>query len=401
MPGDSLLEISIQKRLQAFTLDVELEAGAGITVLFGPSGAGKTLTLEAVAGLLTPDAGYIAVNGECVFDGARGVNVPPQRRRVGYVMQDYALFPHLTAAENIAFGLTGLSAGEKRRMVEEMLEIMRLEGLGDRRPHQLSGGQQQRVALARALITRPRVLLLDEPFAALDTPLRSRLRRDLLEVKQRFDLPILFVTHDLEEAHMLADQMAVYDEGRVLQVGPPREVLQRPANRTVARFTGAKNIFSGQVIYAGDEGLRIATRRATLWAPPAPYAVGTRLDCCVRPEHITLVHPERSISRSEPEVQLTGRILEELDQGTYYTLFFHIDEPADTGSRVGGAMIDLEIDLSSHAYRRLGVVRQKQWTVAIKQSAVHILGPAREPFFEGPAPQPEPDFDAESNKLNA
>ncbi len=331
-----------------------------------------------------------------MFDSVRGINLPPQRRRVGYVMQDYALFPHLTVAENIAFGLTGHSAREKQQIVGEMLEMMRLEGLGDRRPDRLSGGQQQRVALARALVTQPRVLLLDEPFAALDTPLRSRLRRDLVEVKQHFDLPILFVTHDLEEAHILADQMAVYNDGQVLQIGSPREILQRPANRTVARFTGAKNIFSGRVVYAGDDGLRIATRRATLWAPPALYAVGTRLDCCVRPEQVTLLQPERSAHRPEREVQLTGYIVDELDHGTYYTLFYCIDDPSTwTPSNSGRtrAFIDLEIELSSHAYRRLGIAYQKQWTVAIKQSAVHILGPAREPFFEGPAPQPTPEFD--------
>lgn len=384
-----MLQLRVRKRLSSFTLDVDLSVDGGLTVLFGPSGAGKTLTLRAVAGLLTPDSGRIVIDDNLVFDSRRNLNLPPQRRRVGYVMQDYALFPHLTVAENIAFGLSGRPMRGQQQIVDDMLRLVRLEGLGPRRPRQLSGGQQQRVALARVLVTRPRVLLLDEPFAALDTPLRSRLRRDLLDVRQRFDVPILFVTHDLEEAHMLADQMAVYDEGRVLQVGAPREILQQPADRTVARFTGAKNIFSGEVVYAGDDGLRIATRRATLWTPPAPYPAGAYLDCCVRPEHVTLLRPERRESRSEREVQLSGRIVEEMDHGTHHTLFFRIDELAACGEDED--VIDLEIELSSHAYRRLGVDDQKEWAVALKQSAVHILGPARVPFFEGPAPQPTPE----------
>lgn len=386
-----MLTLRISKRLPEFTLDVDLRTGAGLTVLFGPSGAGKTLTLRSVAGLVTPDAGRIDIEGDVLFDSAGGIDVPPRRRRVGYVMQDYVLFPHLSVRDNIAFGLAGMDYGDRRARVDEMLDLMRLDGLGERRPQELSGGQQQRVALARALVVRPRVLLLDEPFAALDTPLRSRLRRDLLEVRHHVRVPVLFVTHDLEEAHMLADQMAVYDAGRVLQIGSPEEILQRPSNRTVARFTGARNIFSGEVVEASADGLRIDTRRTTLWAPPASYRVGAAVECCVRPEHVTLLHPERMRERTEREVVLAGHIIEELNHGAYHTLFFGLDDPptATSAAAAGpGGVVDLEIQVSDHAYRRLKVAHQKAWHVAIKQSVVHILGPAQEPPFEGPAPQP-------------
>jgi len=390
-------QISIHKHLPRFTLDINFSFDKETVVLFGPSGAGKSMTLQAIAALLRPDMGHIELNGVTLFDSQMGLNLPPQQRRIGYVMQDYALFPHLTVRQNIAFGLYGLPQATQQTRISEMIELLRLEGLEQRKPRHLSGGQQQRVALARALVTQPRLLLLDEPFAALDTPMRARLRRELLALQRRIQLPTLLVTHDLAEAHMLADRMAVIDDGQLLQIGPPNDLLQYPATRNVARFTGARNIFVGRIITQDAQGYQIKTRRATLYAPLArqssrainpPYAIGTIVECCIRPELITLVRPNEEARRAgRRETLLPATIIEELNHGILHTLFLHIKE-----TNTPAHHIDLEIELSDRAYRLLGVATRKQWTLAIKQEDLHLIGPAIFPYFEGPAPQPTVDW---------
>lgn len=234
-----MLEIRIQKRLRDFSLDIDLRLPGGMTVLFGRSGMGKSMTLTCVAGLQKPDEGRIVVNGRVLFDSAANINLPPQQRRVGYVTQDYLLFPHLTVAQNVAFGLHRHPRQEREAIVREALAWVGLEKLAQQRPSELSGGQQQRVALARALVTRPQVLLLDEPFSALDSPTRRRLRQDLLRLQQEQGVPILFVTHDLAEAIMLGDQLAVIADGQLLQLDAPQQVRQRPTNALVAELMGS------------------------------------------------------------------------------------------------------------------------------------------------------------------
>jgi molybdate transport system ATP-binding protein len=234
-----MIEIDITKRLRDYTLAMALRADNGITALFGRSGAGKSMTLACVAGLAAPDAGRIVVNGRSFFDSDNGVNLRPQQRRVGYVPQDYLLFPHLTVWQNVAFGLISQSRDEQERIVQEALAWLELEPLADQRPGKLSGGQQQRVALARALVIRPQILLLDEPFSALDSPTRLRLRQDLLRLRRELEIPILFVTHDLVEALLLAEQMAVMDNGRVLQLDTPESIRERPVNVLTAELVGA------------------------------------------------------------------------------------------------------------------------------------------------------------------
>src|SRR5215210_1570247 len=214
-----MLDLAIEKRLGAFHLRPSFAIGRELLVLFGHSGSGKSLTLQAIAGLVRPDAGCIAIDGRAVFDAARGLDETPQRRGVGLVVQDYALFPHLSVRDNVAFGLDRLRPAERRARVAELVKLLELDGLEDRRPAQISGGQAQRVALARALAPRPRLLLLDEPFSALDSAIRVGLRRELARLKRELDLTIVFVTHDLREAFNLADRVAVYDHGHVLQVG--------------------------------------------------------------------------------------------------------------------------------------------------------------------------------------
>ncbi len=218
-------ELDIAKRMrsgrQEFLLQARFSCSQRCVVLFGPSGSGKTLTLQAMAGLLTPDTGRIRINGETFFDAETGVSLPTRRRRVGYVFQDYALFPHLTVRKNVAFGLKpllGRLSREQEQRVDELIELFGLRGVAGLRPSAISGGQRQRTALARALAIQPRMLLLDEPFSALDQPLRLRMRKELARVLERFDIPMVMVTHDPEEAECFAEAVVVYRQGRVVAV---------------------------------------------------------------------------------------------------------------------------------------------------------------------------------------
>ena len=220
-----MLEVRVSKRFAGFALDAAFTAHAPITALLGPSGSGKTLTLRAIAGALRPDAGLIALDGEPLFDADRGIDLPPQARRVGYVPQQYALFPHLDVGANVGFGLRHRGSPESRRRIAELLDLVGLPGLERRRPRELSGGQQQRVALARALILSPRILLLDEPFASLDAPIRAEVRTGLLELQRRLGFRVLLVSHDPEDAETLAGQTITFAAGRV--VGSAAYTLHR------------------------------------------------------------------------------------------------------------------------------------------------------------------------------
>jgi molybdate transport system ATP-binding protein len=213
------VSVSIRLDLPQFTLDVAFEVGEGISALFGPSGAGKSMTLRSIAGLAAP-AGRIAVSGRVLLDTATGVDVPPRARRIGYLFQQYALFPHLSVESNVGYGLQVLPRSERAARVAELLSLVGLEGFAARSPRELSGGQQQRVALARALAPRPDLLLLDEPFAALDLRVRRRVRAELRRIHDLTRTPMLLVTHDLAEVRQLADSLVVLDRGRVLCAGP-------------------------------------------------------------------------------------------------------------------------------------------------------------------------------------
>ncbi len=249
-----MIQASIRKRFasgddsRAFQLDVKLETAAGVTVLFGPSGAGKTLTLDAIAGFVRPDAGYIRLDETTLYDSSRKVHLRPQDRRCGYVFQNYALFPHMTLRDNLEFAVPDRPRLERHRMVTRILEQFRLTDAARRRPHEVAGGQQQRCSIARALIGGPRLLLLDEPARGLDAPLRADLYDVLRQVRKEFFTPILLVTHDLEECFELGEQMLVLDDGRVVQQGTPREILDRPANLEVARLLGEYNLIEAEVV---------------------------------------------------------------------------------------------------------------------------------------------------------
>lgn len=230
-------------------LDADLSCGRGeVLALVGPSGSGKSTLLRCIAGLHTPLEGRIVCDGETWFDAGSGANLSTARRRIGMVFQQYALFPHLSALENVLEGMDDPGGTGSRERGRELLRKVHLEGLERRRPHQLSGGQQQRVAVARALARDPRALLLDEPFSAVDRSTREKLYGELAELRRELKMPVVLVTHDLEEAVMLADRVSILSRGNTLQAGPPLEVMERPATVEVARLVGLRNVFEGRVL---------------------------------------------------------------------------------------------------------------------------------------------------------
>ena len=264
---------------------LSLEIAAGETlVLLGPSGCGKTTTLRIVAGLVRPDPG-----GRVLFDGADVTGVPIERRNVGMVFQSYALFPNMSVAQNVGYGLKirGIPKAERARRIDEMLHLVSIVDLRDRRIDQLSGGQRQRVALARAVAPRPRVLLLDEPLTALDASLRDRLRAELDRLLRELRITTVYVTHDQAEAMALGDRIAVMAQGSIAQIGSPGEIYFRPASRFVAQFVGAANILEGRLA-AGMLRLPGGCVRVT-GAGDRPAAVAM-----VRPEAIDVVAPEQA-----------------------------------------------------------------------------------------------------------
>ena len=232
------LEVAVEKNIPGFRLAVEFTANGAPLGLLGPSGSGKSMTLRAIAGLDAPDRGRIVLHGRVLFDSEKRINVPARDRRIGFLFQNYALFPHLTVAQNIAFGLRHLTGPEQDRRVELHLAAARLEGLGGRFPGTLSGGEQQRVALARALAVQPEALLLDEPFSALDTHLRGALERQLRDTLETFQGSTLFVSHNLEEAYRVCGELIVLDRGSVAAHGPKEEIFRHPPTLEVARVTG-------------------------------------------------------------------------------------------------------------------------------------------------------------------
>lgn len=224
------LTVRAKKAFGHFTLDVSWEMGREMLVLFGPSGSGKSVTLQIIAGLFHPDEGYVASEERVFYDSSIGLHLPPQQRSVGYVFQDRVLFPHMTIRQNIAYGLPTADRSTQTKKVSQLVNRFHLEDVQDKHPHQISGGQKQRVTLARALIGKPKLLLLDEPFSALDNNLRTEMHTLLLEIRRDFDVPIVLVTHDLLEAHALADRVALYSQGKVVHVGSTQEIFRSSSN---------------------------------------------------------------------------------------------------------------------------------------------------------------------------
>jgi putative spermidine/putrescine transport system ATP-binding protein/mannopine transport system ATP-binding protein len=295
--GASVTIQSFTKRFQDVVAvdDVTLEIPAGeFLALLGPSGSGKSTILMGIAGFEHPTTGRVAIGGEdCTL-------LPANRRNVGMVFQRYTLFPHLKVIDNVAFPLKmrGVAKAERRAKAEAALATVRLAGYGNRMPAQLSGGQQQRVALARAIVYEPRVLLMDEPLSALDRNLREEMQLEIKRLHDDLGLTVVFVTHDQGEALTMSDRIAVLNEGRVQQVGTPRELYQRPENLFVARFIGEMNVLNGMMVTdAGRPAVRLAAGRTCSVPPEAlagAVAPGEQCLLCVRPERVRIVRPDEA-----------------------------------------------------------------------------------------------------------
>lgn len=287
--------------------------------MLGPSGGGKTTLLRLLAGFEFPDSGRILLEGRDI------AALPPYRRPFNMMFQSYALFPHMNVADNVAYGLRqdGVERGERDRRVGEALDLVRLKGLDQRRPHQLSGGQRQRVALARALVKRPKLLLLDEPLAALDRKLRAQMQLELKQLQADVGITFVHVTHDQEEALVMADRAAIIDHGRVLQVGTPSELYEWPTSEFVAGFLGESNMWRGQLVAQGSGlALDVGGRRMPIGAEPARRAdlgVGHHASLIVRPERIRVGadtgHGERGVVREVAYLGPTRRFVVVMPDG--------------------------------------------------------------------------------------
>jgi len=338
-----------------FSLDLEFQAAAGFTVLFGPSGSGKTLTLDSIAGFVRPDQGRILLDDQILFDGASGVHLAPRLRHCGYVFQNYALFPHMTLRKNLEFAVEQLPRLERHRKVNEMLEKFHLTEVSGRRPYELSGGQKQRCSIARALIAAPRVLLLDEPSIGLDAPLRAELYSALRQVREEFGIPMLLVTHDFDECLQLGDEMVVLREGRVVQCGPPRKILEQPANVGVAKLLGVFNLLPVE-IRALDPGRNVSRLRYQDFELTGPYfpsrLIGDHVWLCIRPDALSVAPRNGKPGMN----QLPASLLRTVDKPDRVRLEF------------AG---DIAVELDRSTLEQFGNV--KEWVIEFPQIGLRIL----------------------------
>ena len=348
-------------------LDATLQCAPGqVLALVGPSGSGKTTVLRAIAGLLRAGEGEIHSNGDCWFDSQHDIHIETRRRRVGYVFQNYALFPHLSALHNVMEAMLELPVAEREQRARDVLARVRLAGLEDRVPAALSGGQQQRVAVARALAREPQVLLLDEPFSAVDRATRQRLYRELAELRRGLAMPVILVTHDLDEALMLADQLCVLHQGRTLQTGEPYAVMTRPDSVEVAQLVGLRNVFRAGVV-GHDEaravtiiewrGHRLEARLQTA------FAAGVQVTWVIPQGHIMLHRRDRP-SRGERENPVSGPVVECVQLGENVALTVAVNGPQRP---------PLFLTIPAHAARRNDIAVGVEIGLSLLADGIHLM----------------------------
>jgi molybdate transport system ATP-binding protein len=310
--SDHRLRVDVTKtRSDGFQLrvTVEVEACPGsVLVVFGPSGSGKTTLLRCLAGLETIESGRVTFNGTLWADAGSGFFLPPQKRKVGYLPQQPALFPHLNVRRNVEYGLNRRDREADRGRIDDLLDLLQLRNLQDHAPSAISGGQKQRVGLARALAARPGILLLDEPLSALDVPTRKQLRAELRRFFRDVQVPAVLVTHDWEDALGLGDEMLVLSKGSMLQVGPPREILSRPGNLDVAGIVGTDTIVEGRVVERGGGLVGVQVAGCRVWATEMDSAVD-EVYLCIRGEDVALEISSSNV-RTSVRNRLRGRVVD-------------------------------------------------------------------------------------------
>lgn len=367
-PSAASLHAKFQKRLQSrgneFLLAIALDAPPGFTILFGASGAGKTTLLDCLAGLTTPDSGRISLADRVLFDSALGANVATAQRRVGYVFQSLALFPHMTVERNVGYGLAHLPQAARSGRTMSLLEAFRIADLGHRKARDISGGESQRVALARTLVTDPEFLLLDEPLAALDAPTKAKIIDDLREWNRAHNIPILYITHSREEVFALGERLIVMDEGRIVAQGTPHEVLRAPHMETVAQLAGFENVFDAVVEAVRPERGTMTCRIAgdaggvLLETPLVRGGVGSALRIGIRAGDILLA--------TSPPVGLSAR---NLIPGRIQSL-----EQRDVivSARVK-CRVEMEVHLTLAARDSLELTPGKEVWLVIKTHSCHLM----------------------------
>lgn len=356
-PMNSLLEVDIQRDLGSFMLDVKFQAGDGTVGLLGASGAGKSMTLHLISGVSRADEGRIVLNGRVLFDSAAGILVPPAARRIGVVFQDYALFPHLTVTENVAFGLHEFSAPERSVRVQQLLKGLHIAELAEHYPAQLSGGQRQRAAIARCMAIEPDALLFDEPFAALDPHLRRRTEEQLRETLRSYRGAVIFVTHDMEEAFRFCNELIVLEKGSIIASGPKHMLFERPGCVAAARLTGCKNIVPAARI--DDSHVLIEDWECTLQlAKPHQGAVG----------HVGYRSHQFKFQRAARDVNAFLCWLMETSEAPHeMTLYLRLHQPPQPGDAP-----HLQADLTKDRWAELALTPQP-WTIQLDPARLMVL----------------------------
>lgn len=363
---ESGLKVRVQQE-KPVLINSEIYCAPGeLIALIGPSGGGKTTLLRMIAGLENPAGGQISCAGETWLDTEQGKSLSPQQRRIGYVFQDYALFPHMSAVHNIEAALLHLPKAERRKKSSTLIEMVNLGGLEDRLPGQLSGGQRQRIALARALARDPKVLLMDEPFSAVDQVTRRKLQYELVQLRRRIDLPIIFVTHDLNDAMLLADRIYAISRGVTLQNGPPMDLVCYPDNVSVARLMDLKNIFAGRVIDHDEDNelTRIKWLDYELEVRlQKQHNPGVMVDWVIPPSYVVL-HRRQRPSYGERENPVHGVVGELTVMGENTVISMWVNGQQDQR---------LSLTVSSHVAARNYLAIEADISVSLLQQGVHLM----------------------------